>query len=150
MQWNGSFWPKISPIIAFRLQRSIQYSRTKHTIRFYLRNRTTAQTEYLMGSTVNNSLILWVCKLSFLKRHPSIQKSKILKYHALIAIKEKKTPSVGYTPPLCLIKYRKKTVPYPNILKESNCRPQLGSFELNQLKIKWNFKYITSVLQRDE
>jgi hypothetical protein len=29
MQWNGSFWPKIGPIFALRLQRTIQYSRIK-------------------------------------------------------------------------------------------------------------------------
>jgi hypothetical protein len=36
------------------------------------------------GCTVNNLQKLWVSKLSFLKRHPSIQKSKILKYRALL------------------------------------------------------------------
>jgi hypothetical protein len=35
-------------------QRSIRYSRAKHAIQFYLRNRTSAHTEYLMGITVNN------------------------------------------------------------------------------------------------
>jgi hypothetical protein len=56
----------------FRQAWSIQYSRTKLAIRFYLRNRTTAQTEYLMGSTVNNLSEFWVCKLSFLNSSPAI------------------------------------------------------------------------------
>jgi hypothetical protein len=34
----------------------------------------------------------------FNHRAPSIQKSKILKYSALITVKGKETPSVGYTP----------------------------------------------------
>jgi hypothetical protein len=76
MQWNGDFWPKISPIFAFRLHRSIRYSRAQHALWFYLGNRTTAHREYLMGSTVNNLLKFWVYKLSFLKRHLSIQKGK--------------------------------------------------------------------------
>jgi hypothetical protein len=50
---------------------------SKHAIRLYLRNQTTAQTEYLMGnSTVKNLSECWVYKLSFRKRHPSIQKGK--------------------------------------------------------------------------
>jgi hypothetical protein len=72
MQWKGSFNQKST----FRQPWSIWYSRTKHAIQFYLRNRTTAQTEYVMGSTVNILSEFWVYKLSFLKRHPSIQKSK--------------------------------------------------------------------------
>jgi hypothetical protein len=47
------------------------------------------------GSTVNNLLKLWVCKLSFLKRHPSVQKSKILKYRELLQWKEKELFPVG-------------------------------------------------------
>jgi hypothetical protein len=39
-------------------QRSIQYSTTKHAVHSYLGYRTTAQTEYAMGCTVNNSLKL--------------------------------------------------------------------------------------------
>jgi hypothetical protein len=65
----------------------IRYSNLKHAVHSYLRNRTTAQTEYLMGSTVNIMLKLWVSKLSFLKRHPSIQKVKNEKYRALIGTK---------------------------------------------------------------
>jgi hypothetical protein len=76
MQWNGSFWPKISPFFAFRQAWLIRYSRTKHAVQFYLGNRTTAHREYLMGCAVNNLLKFWVHKLSFLKRHPSIQKGK--------------------------------------------------------------------------
>jgi hypothetical protein len=88
MQWNGSFRPKISPIFASRFDGSIRYSRSKHDVLFYLRNRTTAHhTEYLMGCTVNNLLKLWVCELSFLKRHPSNQKVKNVKYRALIGTK---------------------------------------------------------------
>jgi hypothetical protein len=40
------------------------------------------------GIIVKNLLKLWVCKLFFVKRHPSFQKNKILKYGTLIAIKE--------------------------------------------------------------
>jgi hypothetical protein len=90
MQWNDSFWPKFHLFFTIRLDGSIRYSRTKHSVHSYLRNRTTAQTEYLMGSTVNNLLKFWVCKLSFLKRHPSNQKGKIMKQHALLQWKEKK------------------------------------------------------------
>jgi hypothetical protein len=84
------FLPKITPIFALRLHRSIRYSRAKHAVHSYLRNWTTAHTEYLMGSTVNNLVKIWVCKLSFLKRHPSDQKSKIMKQRALLQWKEKK------------------------------------------------------------
>jgi hypothetical protein len=70
----------------FRQAWSIWYSTTKHAVHSYLRNWTTTQTEYLMGSTVNNLLKLWVCKLSFLKRHPWIQKAKNMKQRALIAV----------------------------------------------------------------
>jgi hypothetical protein len=38
----------------FRHDVPVQYSRTKHAVYSYLRNQTTAQTENLMGSTVNN------------------------------------------------------------------------------------------------
>jgi hypothetical protein len=54
MQWNGSFGPKISQIFAFRQAWLIRYSRTKNAVLFYLRNRTTAQMEYVMGCTVTN------------------------------------------------------------------------------------------------
>jgi hypothetical protein len=91
MQWNGSCWPKISPIFALQQAWSIWYSRAKHAVHSYLRNRTTSHSEYLIGSTVNNLLELWVCKLFCLKRHPSIQKSKIFKYRALLQWKEKNT-----------------------------------------------------------
>jgi hypothetical protein len=47
MQWNGSFWPKISPNPTFRQAWLIRYSRTKHAVHSYLRNRTTAQIEYV-------------------------------------------------------------------------------------------------------
>jgi hypothetical protein len=76
MQWNGRFWPKFHHIFTLRLVGSIRYSTTNHAVHSYLRKRTTAQAEYVMGCTVNNLLKLWVCKLSFLKRHPSIQKAK--------------------------------------------------------------------------
>jgi hypothetical protein len=39
-----------------------------------LRNRITAHREDMMGSTVNNLVKFCVCKLSCLKRDPSIQK----------------------------------------------------------------------------
>jgi hypothetical protein len=45
MQWNGSFWPKILP--SGKLHRS-DTQETKHAAQFYIGNRTTAQTEYLM------------------------------------------------------------------------------------------------------
>jgi hypothetical protein len=68
---------------------------TKNAFQFYFRNRTTAQIEYVMGCTVNNLTKLWVCKLSCLKRHPSIQKSKILKYRALLQWKKKNLLPAG-------------------------------------------------------
>jgi hypothetical protein len=58
MQLNGSFRPKIGPIFASRLDGWIRYSTTRHAVQSYLRNRTTAQTEYVMGCTVNNLLKL--------------------------------------------------------------------------------------------
>jgi hypothetical protein len=129
MQWNGSFWPKISPVFAFRLQRSIRYSRTKHAVHSYLRNQTTAQTKYLMGSTVNNLLKLWVHKLSFLKRHPSNQKGKIMKQRALIAVIKEIlffSPSVGGTPRLIdWPNTGRRILPNHRLSMESNCRPQL-------------------------
>jgi hypothetical protein len=69
---------------------SIRYLSSKHAVHSYLRNRTTAQTEYLMGCTVNNLLKLWECKLFCPKRHPSVQKAKNMKYRALLQWKEEK------------------------------------------------------------
>jgi hypothetical protein len=146
MQWNGSFWPKISPIFAFRQAWVIRYSRTKHAVLYYLKNRTTAKTEYVMGCTVNNLLRLWVCKLSFLKRHTSIQKSKILNHRALLQWKEKKTPSGGYTPAHWLAWYRKKNAPKFQDKYGIKLPTSSQFIELNQLKICWNFKDINSLL----
>jgi hypothetical protein len=87
MQWNGSFWQKILPSGKLHWSNTQE---TKHVVQFYLRNRTTAQTEYVMGCTVNILLKLWICKLSFLKRYPSIQKGKIMKQRAFLQWKEKK------------------------------------------------------------
>jgi hypothetical protein len=47
MQWNDNFWPKIHPNFTSRQAWLIQYSRQKHAVQFYFRNRTTAQTEYV-------------------------------------------------------------------------------------------------------
>jgi hypothetical protein len=92
----------------FRQAWSIRYSRTKHAIRFYLRNQTTAKTEYLMGSSVNNLSEFWVYKPSFFNRHPSIEKGK--KWNTAHFCSEKRNiPSVDWTPPLWLIKYMKKS-----------------------------------------
>jgi hypothetical protein len=60
----------------FRLHRLIWYSRPVQTILFYLSNQTTAHRTDLLGCTVSNLWKLWVCKLSYLKRHPLIQKGK--------------------------------------------------------------------------
>jgi hypothetical protein len=76
----------------------------KHAVQLYLRNRTTAHREYLMGSTVNNLSEFWVCKLSYLKRHQSIQKAKYWNTAHLSRYK-RNTPSVGYTPAHWSIRY---------------------------------------------
>jgi hypothetical protein len=86
---NGSFWPKISPIFTFRLQWTIRYSMNKACCSFLLKESNSRPDRVSDGSSVNNMLKLWVFKLSFLKRHPSIQKSKILKHRALLQWKEK-------------------------------------------------------------
>jgi hypothetical protein len=65
-------WQFLAENPTFQQAWSIRYLRTKHAVRFQLRNRTTAQTEYVMGCTVKNLLKLWVCKLSFFKRGPII------------------------------------------------------------------------------
>jgi hypothetical protein len=92
MRWNGSFWPKISPIFAFRHDGSIRYSRAKHAVHSYLGYRTTAHIEYLMGSTVNNLVKFWVYKLSYLKRHPSVQKARYWNTAHLLRYKRKLLP----------------------------------------------------------
>ena len=84
MQWIGSFWPKISPNVAFRQASLIWYSRKKACCSILLKESNYRPDRVCMDCTVNNLLKLWVCKLSFLKRHPSIQKSKILKHRALL------------------------------------------------------------------
>jgi hypothetical protein len=91
--------------LTFGLDGLIRYSTTKHAVHSYLRNLTTAHTEYVMGCTL---LKLWVCKISFLKRHPSIQKGKIMKQRALLQWKEKKTPYVESTPPLNIFDWSNK------------------------------------------
>jgi hypothetical protein len=118
MQWNGSCWPKvhlpatlIDPIL-----------NNKACCSFLLKESNYSPYIVCDGSTVNKLLKLWVFKLSFLKRHPSIQKSKILKYRALVAVKEK-TPSDESTPPLWLIQYRKKSGSNYRLSMESNYRP---------------------------
>jgi hypothetical protein len=110
----------------------IRYSRTKHAVLFYWRNRTTAKTEYLMGSTVKKLLKLWVCKLSFLKRHPSIQKGKIMKQRALIAvIKEILLFLLPLGTPRLIdwLNTGRRILPNPRLSMESNWRPQLTAFK---------------------
>jgi hypothetical protein len=126
---NGSFWPKISPIYTFRLHRTIRYIVHTGAHSIQLRNRTTAQTEYLMGVTVNNSSEFWVYKLSFLKRHQLIQRTKRWNNMHLSRYK-RNTPSVEATPPLWLIEYREKNDSDSRLSMDSNCRPQFSSFEL--------------------
>jgi hypothetical protein len=76
MQWIGSFWPEISPNFAFRQASLIRYSRKKACCSILLKESNHRPDRVCIGCTVNNLLKLWVCKLSFLKRHPSIQKSE--------------------------------------------------------------------------
>jgi hypothetical protein len=135
------------------LQRSIRYSRAKHAVQFYLRNRTTAQTEYLMGSTVNNLVKFWVCKLSCLKRHQSNQKGKKWNIAHLSRYKRETTfrwIQIGTSPADRLNWYRVSNEPNYRLSMESNCRPQFGSFELKLLKIGAMIKYINSLSLRDE
>jgi hypothetical protein len=137
MQWNGSFWPKYHTI----LWKIDSILKNKACSSILLKESNYRPYRVCIGCSVNNWLKVWVCKLSFLKRHPSIQKSKILKYRSLIAVKEKKTPSVGYTPAHWLMQYRKKNDPNSRLSMELNCRPQLGLFELNC----WNFEQFLSI-----
>jgi hypothetical protein len=84
-----------------------------------LRIQTSGHREYLMGSTVNNLVKSWVYKLSCLKSDPSIQKSKILKYRALIAVKRENTFR-WMIPARRSGWYRKKTGSNSRLSMESN------------------------------
>jgi hypothetical protein len=62
-QWSRTYavkWEFLAENLTFRKAWSIRYTRSKHAVHSYLRNRTTAHSEYLMGYTVNNMLKLWV------------------------------------------------------------------------------------------
>jgi hypothetical protein len=126
-------------------QRSIWYSTTEHAVWFYLGNRTTAHREYLMGSTFNNLVKFWVCKLFCLKRRPSIEKAKYWNI-AQFCRKKRNSGCSDTTPSDGRDKYWMRNDPNSRLSMESNCRPQLGLFKLNQLKIWRNFKYINSLL----
>jgi hypothetical protein len=73
----------------FRQAWFIRYSRIKACYSILLKESNYRPDRVSDGSTVNNMLKLWVCRLSFLKRHPSVQKSKTLKHRALLQWKEK-------------------------------------------------------------
>jgi hypothetical protein len=134
MQWNGSFWPKISPIFAFWLQRSMRYSKNKACCSFLLKESNYRPDRVSMGCTVNNVQKVWVYKLSFLKSHPSLQKGK--KWNNAHFFSEKgNIPSVDSTPPHWLIQYRVSNVWNYRLSMDSNCRPQYKSFKLKLLKI---------------
>jgi hypothetical protein len=122
--------------------------RRRHAFRFHLRNRTTAQTEYAWVVVL---IICWnfeyVNSLSLRDTH-RFKKSKILNYRALLQWKEKKLLPVGTPRLIDWPNTGRIMLPNSRISMESNCRPQLGSFELNQLKIWANFKYINSLLAK--
>jgi hypothetical protein len=97
------------------------------------------------GSAVNNLLKLWVCKLSFLKRHPSIQKSKIMKQRALIAVKGI-FGKLLYQPASLISLLRDE--------ENSEWKPKYGIELPTSIRIIWveavenlgNFKHINSLL----
>jgi hypothetical protein len=118
----------------FRLDRQFRYSTKKECYSFLLKESNYRPFRVCMGCTVNNLLKLWVCKLSFLKRHPSIQKIKILKYRAVLQWKKKNLIPAG-TPRLTnqTIK-RWRMLRMRGLSMESNCRPHSASFELYSCK----------------
>jgi hypothetical protein len=85
MQWNGSFWPK------FYLPASLtdRILKTKACCSILLKESNYRPYRVCDGLYCWYVLKLWLCKLSFLKRHPSNQKSKILNHRALLQWKEK-------------------------------------------------------------
>jgi hypothetical protein len=120
MQWKGSFGSKfhlpashIDPIL-----------KKNACCSFLLKESNYRPDRILMGSTVNILLKLWVCKLSFLKRHPSIQRSKILKHCALLQWKEKKLLPVGSPRLSDWPNTGRIMIPNSRLSMESNCRPQ--------------------------
>jgi hypothetical protein len=127
MEWIGSFWPKISPNFAFWQASLIRYWRKKACCSILLKESNYRPDRVCIGSTVKNLLKLWVCKLSFLKRHPSVQNSKISKERALLQWKKKTLLPVSIPRLMHWPNTGRRMLPNSKISMESNCRPQLRS-----------------------
>jgi hypothetical protein len=89
MQWKSSFCRKSALFLPPGYINWSDTQASKRAIHFYLEESNYRTYWVCDGCSVNILLKLWVCKLSFLKRHPSIQKSKILKHRALLQWKKK-------------------------------------------------------------
>jgi hypothetical protein len=141
----------------FRLHRSIRYSSPLQTIQFYLRNRTTAHRTDLMGCTVDNLVKFWVCKLNFLRRHPSNQlnqkERKKVKQGALLHWKRKY--SIGYdtTPSTPSDRWDwcwEKNEPKFDTKYGIELPAFISTPALKLLSNWWKFKLINSLSLRDE
>jgi hypothetical protein len=133
MQWNGSFWPKISPIFAFRLHTSIRYSRIKACFLNLIKDsnyRPFRISKYVNSLTLRDT-----------HRFKKGKNETSRTYRGL------KKCCFSWMPPGSLIGLiQGEEWSNESLSMESNCRPQLGSFKLNQLKIWANFKHINSLL----
>jgi hypothetical protein len=98
MQWNGSFWPKISPIFAFRLQRSIQYSRIKACFLILLKESN--YRPYRVSEWVLLLIICWNFEYvnSFALRDAHRLKKQKYEISRTFAVKREKTPPVECSP----------------------------------------------------
>jgi hypothetical protein len=140
MQWNGSFWPKISPNFAYRQGLLIRYTRRKHAVHSYLRTRTTDHSEYWWVILL---IICWnfeyVNSLSLRDTH----RFKNSKYwiSRTFAVKKGIFHPVG-TPRLIHWPNKgRRMLPNSRPSMESNCRPQLDLFGC----LSWKFSEILSI-----
>jgi hypothetical protein len=125
----------------FRQTWSIRYSRNKACRSFLLKDSNYRPQRVSDGYTVNILLKLWVCKLSFLKRHPLIQKSKIMKQRALIVVIKEILLPMNQPRLIDWSNTGRRMLPNSRQSMESNCRPQFGSSSW----ISWKFERILSI-----
>jgi hypothetical protein len=123
-------------------QRSIRYSSSKHAVHSYLRNRTTAQTEYVWIVLL---IIYWNFEYvnSFALRDTHRFKKRKIWNIAHFCSEKKKTPSVECSPAHRSDWYSTKNDP------NSELPASINIIEFNRLKIWAIFKYINSLTRRD-
>jgi hypothetical protein len=111
----------------------------KHAAHFYLRNRTTAHSEYALVVVL---IICWnfeyINSVSLSTHRVKKQKYEISRTFAVI---REKTPSVECSPAHRSGWHWAKNDPNESLSMESNCWPQLESFELKL----WKFGQFLSI-----